>query len=338
MKPMTTKSRLRRSLVLAAATVVAAAAGSLPATVSLLPATPAGAATAVDCSAGVIVAVDFSSWGGNTDAVCDTILPANAAYALVATGFDPTPVSSYGLDFICQIQGVNGVEDPPGEDCSTTPPANAYWSFWYADSGQDVWNYSNLGAMSLQPLTGSVEAWVFGGETGGAQPSGLPTPDEVRAATTQTVTGTGTGTTTTTTTTTTATGTPPGSSSGSNPAPAPQGASTDPAPASTPSAAGGTTSTSAPTRAKLSPSPAQSAPSAGRTSPAAHGSRGSGSTSTSRPGDGERIVSAVPAVDARHPSSGPSTSFLVGAGVVLLLIAVAGTMTWVRRRERPEGL
>jgi hypothetical protein len=333
---MTTMSRLRRALILAAVTVVAAAAGSLPAAVPLLRAPPAAAAAAVDCP-GVIVAVDFSYWGGDTDAVCDTILPANAAYALVATGFDPTPVSSYGLDFICQILGVDGDEYPPGEDCSTTPPANAYWSFWYADADQDSWNYSPVGAMNLQPQAGSIEAWVFGGETGGGQPSGLPTPDEVAAATTQSVSGTGTGTTTTTTTSTSP-GPPSGSSPGSYPASAPQGATTDPATASTPSAGGGPTPTTAPAHAKVSPSSAPGAPSTGPTSPAARHTSASGSTSISRAGDGERIVSAVPAVATRKPSSGPSTSFLVGAGLVILLIAVAGTVTWARRRERPEGM
>ncbi len=331
-------SRLRRAFILAVATVVVAAVGTLPAIVSVIHAAPAGAATAVDCKDGVIVAVDFGYWEGDTDAVCDTILPASAAYALVATGFDPTPVSSYGLDFICQIAGLDGVEYPQGANCSTTPPADAYWSFWYANAGQTSWTYSNVGAMSLQPQAGSVEAWVFGGETGHSQPPGLPTPQQIQMATTQTVTVTGTGTGTGTTTTTTTSSGPPSGASGSNPAPAPQGATTDPAMASTPSAAAGTTSTTAPTHAKLSPSPAQTAPSTGHAGPAAHDTTASGATSTSGPGDGERIVSAVPGVAARHPSSGPSASFLLGAAVVLLLIAVAGTVTWARRRERPEGM
>lgn len=335
---MMTMYRLPRSLILAAATVAVAVAGSLPATVSLLRAAPAGAAgaaTAVDCSAGVIVAVDFGHWEGATDAVCDTILPANAAYALVATGFDPTPVSSYGLDFICQIAGPGGVEYPQGENCSTTPPANAYWSFWYADAGQDSsWTYSTVGAMSLVPEKGSVEAWVFGGQN--AQPPGLASPQTIRAATTQSVTGTDP--TGSTSTTLPSSGPPSGPSSESNPAPAPPGPTPAPATASAPSAAAATTSTTAPTHSKLSPSPGQAASTAGHTSPSAHYAPASGATSTSRSGDDGRIISAVPAVAARQPSSGPSTSFLVGAGVIVLLLAVAGTVTWARRRERPEEL
>jgi hypothetical protein len=331
---MTTMSRLRRAFTLAAATAVIAIAGTLPATVSAIHAAPAGAATAVDCSDGVIVAVDFGYWQGDTDAVCDTILPANAADALVATGFDPTPVSSYGLDFICQIAAPDGVEYPQGENCSTTPPADAYWSFWYANAGQTSWTYSNVGAMSLQPQPGSVEVWIFGGESGGSQPPGLPTPQQIEMATTQTVTGTGTGTTTTTTTSSGA----PSGSSGSNPAPAPLGATTDPATAPTPSAAAGTTPTTAPTHTRLSRSTGQAASTTGQTSPSAHETPASGTTSTSRPADGERIVSAVPAVAARQSGSGPSTSFLVGAAVIVLLIAAAGAVTWARRRERPEGM
>ena len=88
--------------------------------------------------------------------MCGT-LPATAADALVAAKFDPTGVSGYGLGFICQIAG-----DPPDDSCSTTPPANAYWSFWYADAGHNTWTYSLAGAMNLEPQAGSVEAWVFG--------------------------------------------------------------------------------------------------------------------------------------------------------------------------------
>lgn len=336
-------SRFRRVVILSAATAVVAAAGSLSASVSLLRAAPAGAATAVDCSTGVIVAVDFSHWeSGVTDAVCDTMLPANAAYALVATGFDPTPVSTYGLDFICQIAGAGAVEYPQGEDCSTTPPADAYWSFWYANRNQESWTYSNVGAMSLAPQAGSVEGWVFGGAAGGGQPSGFPTPNQVREATTQAVTGTGTGTGTTSTSTTGTTLASPGRSSGvssgSNPAPASQGSTTGPATASNSAASTPTTPTAAPTHPALSPRPGQTAPTSGHASPSDHGPRASGSTSTSRPGDGERIVSAVPTVADRHLSSGPSTSFLLGAAVVIVLMAIGGIVAWARRRERPERL
>ncbi len=332
---MTTTPWLRRAFVLVAATVVVAATASLPAAASLLRAAPAGAATAVDCSAGVIVAVDFGYWGGSTDALCDTILPTNAAYALVATGFDPTPVSSYGLDFICQIAGRNGVEYPQGENCSTTPPADAYWSFWYADAGQTTWTYSNVGAMSLQPQAGSIEAWVFGGENGGSQPPGLPTPGAVRTATTEAVTGTGTDTTTTTLP---SSGPPSGSSSGSDPAPASQGPATDPATAPTPSGAAASTSTTSPTHAALEPEPRSGRGDRRSYKPFRSRPPASGTTPTSRPGDGERIVSAVPAVAARPASSGTPTSFLVGAGVIFVLLVVAGIVTWARRRERPEGM
>jgi len=99
------------------------------------PAAPAGADTVANCSNGVIVAADFATWGGNINSVCDPTLPPNAAEALVATGFDPVGVASYGgLAFICQIAGY-----PQGEDCNTTPPGNAYWAFWYANAGENSW-------------------------------------------------------------------------------------------------------------------------------------------------------------------------------------------------------
>ncbi len=143
------------------------------------PVAPAGADTVANCSSGVIVAADFATWGGNINSVCDPTLPPNAADALVTTGFDPVGVASYGgLAFICQIAGY-----PQGEDCNTTPPGNAYWSFWYADAGENSWTYSQLGAESLHPVAGSVEAWVFGGGSGGGQPA-IPSPETVRADTT----------------------------------------------------------------------------------------------------------------------------------------------------------
>ena len=98
----------------------------------------AGADPTVDCSTGVIVAVDFATWAGTINTVCDAgTLPATAAYALQTAGFNPVGVAGYGLAFICQIGS-----DPPDDSLPATPPANAYWSFWYADAGNNTWTYS----------------------------------------------------------------------------------------------------------------------------------------------------------------------------------------------------
>ena len=129
----------------------------------------AGADPTVDCSAGVVVAVNYATWSGPIDTVCDAgTLPATAAYALQTARFNPVGVTSYGLAFICQIGG-----DPPDDSCQSTPPANAYWSLWYADSGNNSWTYSTVGAMGLEPQAGSVEYWVFGGASGAVQPPAL---------------------------------------------------------------------------------------------------------------------------------------------------------------------
>lgn len=321
----------------------AAAAGAvtvlLPTVVSLFGAATAGAATAgaatvADCSSGVIVAVDLSQWeNGVIDAVCDSVPPANAAGALMATGFDPTPVTTYGFDFICQIAGTDGVEYPQGADCSTTPPADAYWSFWYADIGQDSWTYSSVGAASLEPQPGSVEAWIFGGDTGGSQPAGFSSPNEIRAETTQVVSGSGK-----TTTAPPSSGAPTGSSgTGSNGPTAPQGATAEPGGTSTPAPAAATTSTTAPTRPAGGVARGRPPSATGGVTPSAHPVAPSSPTSTtSRGGNGERIISAIPAVAARHPGSGSPLSFLVGGTIVLVLVAVAGMVSWARRRERSK--
>ena len=153
-----------RDLLLAAVAAGVAGLGWWGVLGPVLPAAPAGADPAVNCSTGVIVAADFSPWGGNINSVCDASLPATAAEALVDAKFDPNGVAGYGLAFICQIAG-----DPPDDTCATTPPADAYWAFWYADAGHDTWTYSQSGAMSLEPAAGSVEAWVFGGTPGPAR-------------------------------------------------------------------------------------------------------------------------------------------------------------------------
>jgi hypothetical protein len=286
------------------------------------PVAPAGADTAANCSSGVIVAADFATWGGNINSVCDPTLPPNSAEALVATGFDPVGVASYGgLAFICQIAGY-----PQGEDCNTTPPGNAYWSFWYANAGENSWTYSQLGAESLHPAPGSVEAWVFGGASGGGQPS-IPAPDTVRADTTDTSSPT---TTTTVTVpasvpTTTPTPTSPagvasstgGGSAGSGQHSTAGAAPVVPAGSTTgPTGATGTHSPSRSTHPGTTPAPTTT------TAPEARGPKSSSSP---------RIVDAAP-VSAHEQGADSPLPFLFGASIVAVLAAGAALVAWRRRR------
>jgi hypothetical protein len=129
-------------------------------------------------TSGVIVAVDFSHWGGNIQRGCDAS-PTTGYAALHEAGFSTAGTQHDGAGFICRIDNYPA---PSDEACVVTPPASAYWSYWHANAGQSSWSYSQLGAQSYKPKPGSVDAWVFGA-TNLSGTSGGPsfTPDQVRA-------------------------------------------------------------------------------------------------------------------------------------------------------------
>jgi hypothetical protein len=293
---------------------------SVPALV--LPAAPATAAqTATSCSSGVIVAVDFDygSWGGNINSVCDPTPPVNAVEVLQAAHFLLTGVAD-NLDFICQIDGY-----PQNGDCSSTPPADAYWSFWYADACQSTWTYSMVGAMSLEPQAGSVEAWVFGGQSGSGQPSDFPSPSAfhpVVACSPVSTTATApaaAGSTPSPTGSPTITGAASSTGVGSGPT---DGTGVGAHPPSKASPAAATTSTTSPGGSggsKGSASDTTKPPSAAPVSKSA-------SRSTSSP----KIVDAAPAVSKQ--TSGSPLPFLIGAVAIAGLAASGGLIAWRRRR------
>ncbi len=311
----------RPAVLVLALVIVGSLVGWIPAPL-VTPTQPAGA-DPVDCSSGVIVAVNGSPWNNTVDAVCDLApVPANAAYALQTAGFDPVGVASYGLAFVCQIDG-----DPPDDSCQTTPPADAYWSFWYADSGQDRWTYSTSGAVGLEPQPGSVDYWIFGGQSGTGQPPG-PTPEVVRSATQRAVASPAPAPIPTTTQPSSAAGPTGGTDSGSaSPAPAtsPPGPASAAAPATTmpPASPPGASH-----RTATSPRPAgatSSARSGGRTPP----TESAGTKTTGRPGP-VKIVSVAPAL-ARQPAGSPF-GLIFGGIAVAALAGVAGFIAVRRRR------
>jgi hypothetical protein len=265
----------------------------------------------------VIVAVDFTAWGGNIERGCDVSL-TTGYHALHAAGFTTAGDAEDGAGFICRIDD----EPPPSEDpCVTTPPADAYWSYWHADAGQNTWTYSEEGATSYHPPPGSVDAWTFGStdiEGTDGQPS-FP-PSAVRA-------GSGPG---------------PGSTTTTPPAPTTTAA---PTPERTSAAAGPPTTapaTSSPTSPSTAP-PTTSAPGGGTGHHAVASSEGPASTSPATSAGGRRapvaaapstpkIVDAAPIVTPRG-SAGSAVPLLVGAGIlVALAAAAAGVAVWRRRR------
>ncbi|MFJ6015287.1 hypothetical protein [Streptomyces sp. NPDC092952] len=260
-------------------------------------------------TAGVVLAVDFSHWGGPVYRACGTT-PTTGYELLNQGGWRTVGTSHDGPAFICRIgySGYgNGKQFPPAsqEDCVLTPPASAYWSYWHADPGADDWEYSQLGAMLYKPKPGSVDLWIFGGtDIGGTKGRPKIRPDQLRAHNTR-PSGTGRPASTAK-----APKLPPNVNTG--PAPEQPVAEETTEPPATPSRTGKPEKSGEPTG---SPSPSGPA----STTPAP--SSGTGSE--------PRVVDAAPRAAAAH-DAGSVLPVVAGAGLVAL-IAGAGIYTARRR-------
>ena len=285
---------------------------------------PAGADPVADCSTtvGVVVAVDLSPWGGAVERGCDAT-PSTALAALQAD-FSVDGTAQYGDAFVCRIDGDPTVDQTP---CTSTPPASASWSFWYADAGSASWTYATEGASTFRPQAGSAEAWTFG--AAGTVPGFAPAA--VRATNTSPAAGGGPGATTTTA--------PPSSPSGATPAPSspvsPQ--------APTPTGAGGTPS---PAGAADPADPAASAAAAGGAGTTRTTTAGGAASPTTTVPPGTPVPSGTePTGHGRHPivdatpaslhatPAGSPVPLAVGAVLVVAVAGVAGALAWRRRRS-----
>ncbi|MFI1018996.1 hypothetical protein [Streptomyces sp. NPDC020965] len=264
-------------------------------------------------SSGVVLAVDFSRWGGPVYRSCGTT-PTTGYELLNQGGWRTTGTGHDGPAFICRIgysghQGGKQYPPPQQEDCVLTPPASAYWSYWHADPGANTWQYSQLGAMTYKPKPGSVDLWIFGGtDIEGTKGRPTITPDQLRARNTRPVGG---GSTTrptpdrpTARPETPRTPVPPPRSQAPTAA-APPGATPSP-------------SASAPASAPASPSPSPSAPSS---APAA---------AVAAPSAAAKVVDAAPAADAEHDSG----SVLPVAATAALVLLIGGAAVFAAKRRR----
>jgi hypothetical protein len=152
---------------------VACATGSAAAS-TLAVAPRAGKAGHCPGSTGVTVAVDLTAFGKGVVVRCAPGAPSTGIAALKQAGFTVTGTASFGLAFVCRIQGLpTAAQDP----CVTTPPPTAYWAYYHALAGATKWTFSTLGASSYKPPQGSIDAWAFGNK---ALPS--KTPAQVRSS------------------------------------------------------------------------------------------------------------------------------------------------------------
>lgn len=306
----------------------ARAAAALGLTVAAFAATaaPAGAAPQpmgqCTTSSGVVLAVDFSRWGGPVYRSCGTT-PTTGYELLNQGGWATTGTGHDGPAFICRIgysghQGGRQFPTPQEDDCVLTPPASAYWSYWHANPGQNTWEYSRLGAMLYSPKPGSVDLWIFGGtNVEGTEGKPTVTPDQLRAKNTRPAGG-------------------PAPKDTRTAAPLPPNANTGPRPENPPPGAASSATTPPPgPTAPVSdpiPAPAPESPTAS-TAPTPSASSPSGDPALAAPPPGPQVVEAAPAADAQHDAG----SFLpaVATGALVLLIGAAAVFA-ARRRRRTE--
>jgi hypothetical protein len=298
--------------------------------------TPAGADPIGECSTtvGEVVVVDFSHWGGSVVRGCDATL-TTGYHALYAAGFLTQGTEEDGPGFICRIgladEGASSEEPTPSQDaCVNTPPATAYWSYWHADPGQNVWTYAQQGPLSYDPPPGSVDAWVFGASNVSGT-DGRPTfpPSSVRATNTTPVASTTTSSPESTSTEPPSTTSPtsPGTTATSRP------------PVSAHHGGGGTTPTTG-------GHPGSSPPSSVATTLAHGATRARGdrsgkrgpppSAETSGRGPSQGIVTiGTPQTVVARTSEGSPAVFAIGAGAVVAGLTAAAVIAW-RRRRGPE--
>ncbi|WP_420078579.1 hypothetical protein ACN6AT_04670 [Streptomyces sp. JL4002] len=289
-------------LTVAAFAATAAPAGAAP--------QPMGQCTT---SSGVVLAVDFSHWGGPVYRSCGTT-PTTGYELLNQGGWATTGTGHDGPAFICRIgysghQGGRQYPTPQQDDCVLTPPASAYWSYWHADPGQNTWQYSQLGAMLYKPKPGSVDLWIFGGTNiEGTEGKPTVTPDQLRAKNTKATGG-------------------PAPKDTRTAKPLPPNVDTGPRPENPPPAAPPTTPPPSPT-APASPVPSPSASESAAATPSAPPTSAAPAAAA-----GPAVVEAAPAADARHDAG----SYLpaVATGALVLLIGAAAVFA-ARRRRRTE--
>ncbi|NYS21226.1 hypothetical protein HFP43_33190 [Streptomyces sp. SJ1-7] len=308
------RSRLRRAVGHALAVL------GLTGAAFLAPAPPAAAAPQpigrCTTSSGVVLAVDFSHWGGPVYRSCGTT-PTTGYELLNQGGWQTTGTGHDGPAFICRIgysghQGGKQYPPPQQEDCVLTPPASAYWSYWHADPGENTWEYSQLGAMSYKPRPGSVDLWIFGG-TNIEGTKGRPTltPNQLRARNSR----------------------PTGGDPAPQPKPKPDPVRTTP---QQPAGGGQAPPPAAPSEtaaASPSPSPSASASPTASASPSASASApvsASPSEVVAAPGGAAKVVDAAPAPDAGHDSG----SVVPVAATAGLVAVIGGAAVFAAKRRR----
>lgn len=299
---------------------------------------------------GVTVVVDFSDLGGDIVVRCAPG-PVRAGYtgvdALKGAGFTPTGTQRWGLAFVCRIQGRPSAGESLDTDgnpdyherCVDTPPASAYWGYWYADNG-GAWTYSSAGPKNRDAIAGGFEGWSFSlNHPSGANPRPGVTPTRPATSTptsSSPSTGPSPGPSTTPTAPaptrapTTRTGPGGGVPAGGGPEPSVSGVG----PASGPGGTGGSAQ---------SPDPGPASGRAdGRPGSRHRGTRHEPTASTApidpvasgQTDDGTTVTGDLPSADSGDGSgAGSSLRTFWGIGLLVALGLGAGAAAWRRSRQ-----
>lgn len=89
--------------------------------------------------------------------------------AMQDAGIVVTGTTRWGLGFVCRIEGrPSATESLPiagnptyQEARVNTPPAAAYWSYWWANGSGTTWTYSSSGSSNRNAIPGGFEGGRF---------------------------------------------------------------------------------------------------------------------------------------------------------------------------------
>lgn len=264
---------------------------------------------------GVSVVVDLRQLGGGILDRCAPGLGAGATglQALQTAGIPYQGTSQWGDAFICRLLGRPAADESlriPGnsnyhEQCITTPPASAYWAYWWAPNG-GPWHYSSAGVSSHHVTPGGFEGWVY--TIGGANQQVAPGVAPVRAA---------------------------GGPAPATSAPHVQQNVTGGDPTRPSTANAGAAANSAPAR---QPASGQAGSAASSGAAAASPSAASSSATGTGPAD-TGVSTSITAVGGRAPSHshGISTGAILGACLLAFLVTIGAGTAWRQARARRQS-
>ncbi|WP_110206066.1 hypothetical protein [Nocardioides daejeonensis] len=158
-------SRIRRLLGSTAAVLLTAAVGAV------LPGSFGHPAAAAACTGntGVTVVVDYGDKGGIQAGCASGAGGGTASTAFTQAGFAISYVDrGPGVGMVCRVAGV-----PADASCTSAPPADAYWSLWYAGPTSGTWTYATRGVTQLRVPEGSYVAFAWHEGSGNAKPPGV---------------------------------------------------------------------------------------------------------------------------------------------------------------------